>query len=309
MNAVASNPAVAPQGKVAAPGVSRIAMCVGEVSFGISSEVGVRLALEPGLTEFASTNPFCDVEIDALWADHLELPAIAPCFQSGGLWSAYEEPAGLSFYFQSAHLGSTPYKKAEFNASFTHGRVSLLKRYFDPELPVYPLEYPLDELLMIHRLSMGAGVEIHACGVVAPDGAGRLFVGHSGAGKSTISRLWLAHPGARVLSDDRIILRRHNDQLRMYGTPWHGDAGLAAQAFAPVDRIFLLEHGPSNQVLPLDSSRAAAELFTRTFVPHHSATGLDNALRFTERTARTIPISLFRFVPNPTAVEAILRAA
>src|SRR5206468_1649366 len=162
-----SNPTVAPRGEDAVPATSRIAMSVGEVSFGITSEVGLRLALEPGLTEFASTNTFCDVEIDALWADHLDLPSAAPCFQSGGLWSAYEQPQGLSFYFQSAHLGSAPYKKAEFNASFTHGRVSLLKRYFDPELPVYPLEYPLDELLMIHRLSMGAGVEIHACGVVA----------------------------------------------------------------------------------------------------------------------------------------------
>jgi len=215
----------------------------------------------------------------------------------------------LSFYFQSAYLGPTPYKKAHFDASFSRGRVFLLKRYFDPELPVYPLEYPLDELLMIHRLSKGTGVEVHACGVLAPNGSGHLFVGHSGAGKSTISRLWLTHPGARVLSDDRIILRRNNGQLRMYGTPWHGDAGLAAQASAAVDHIFLLEHGPRNEIVPLERSRAAAELFTRTFAPHHSRDGLHNALRFTEQTARTVPISLFRFVPNPTAVEAALRAS
>ena len=71
-----------------------------------------------------------------------------------------------------------------------------------------PLEYPLDELLWIHRLSMGEGVEVHGCGVIAPDGRGLLLTGHSGAGKSTSSRLWSQHDGARVLSDDRIILRR-----------------------------------------------------------------------------------------------------
>jgi hypothetical protein len=308
VNVALSNPVPSTQGAPACL-PSRIALNVGGISFGVSSGGGVRLALDPGLTDFASRNPSCDVEIEALWSDHLELPSAAPCFQSGGLWSAYEEAGGLSFYFQSAYLGCVPYKKAEFDLPFTRGRVLLLKRYFEPDLPVYPLEYPLDELLMIHRLSKGAGVELHACGVLAPDGVGRLFVGHSGAGKSTTSRLWLAHPGTRVLSDDRIILRRHNGQLRMYGTPWHGDAGLAAQASAVVDHVFLLEHGLRNEIVPLEKSRAAAELFTRTFVPYHSREGLHNALRFTEQTARAVPISLLRFVPNPTAVEAVLRAS
>src|SRR5262249_2250804 len=141
------------------------------------------------------------------------------------------------------------------------------------------------------------------------DGVGRLFVGHSGAGKSTISRLWLKQPGSCVLSDDRIILRRQEGQLRMFGTPWHGDAGLAAQASGTVNHIFLLEHGSKNEIIPLDKSRAAAQLFARTFVPHHSAAGLANSLQFIEETACTVPVSLFRCVPNTTAVEAILRAA
>jgi len=307
VSVVASNSGLSRQ--AAALQGSRIALEIGGISLGVSSDPGLRMALEPGLQDFTSARHSCDVEIDTLWTDHLELPSATPCFESGGLWSAYEKPDGLSFYFQSAHLGSVPYKRADFDSTFTRGRVFLLKRYFDTELPVYPLEYPLDELLMIHRLSRGGGVEVHACGVVAPNGVGRLFVGHSGAGKSTTSRLWLTHPGSRVLSDDRIILRRQNGQLRMYGTPWHGDAGLAAQASAVVEHIFLLEHGPGNQIVPLEKSRAAAELFTRTFAPHHSRDGLHNALRFTEQIARTTPISLFRFVPNATAVEAILRAS
>jgi hypothetical protein len=95
----------------------------------------------------------------------------------------------------------------------------------------------------------------------------------------------------------------------MHGTPWHGDAGLAAQASGRLDRIFLLEHGSANEIIPLEPSRAVAELFTRTFVPHHSPGGLEHVLQFTEQIARKVPVSLFRFVPDTNAVEAILRAA
>jgi hypothetical protein len=292
-----------------ASAASRIAMSIGGISFGVRSSGDLRLALEPALVEFASDNPFCDVEIEAAWTDHLELPSTAPAFESGGLWSAFQEDGGFSFYFQTAYLGNAPYKKAHFDRHFTRGRVLLLKRYFDVELPVYPLEYPLDELLMIHRLSTGPGVEVHGCGVLTGDGLGRLFVGHSGAGKSTTSRLWLNQPGVRVLSDDRIILREAGGHITMHGTPWHGDAGLAAQDSGRLDRIFLLEHGSANEILPLEPSRAVAELFTRTFVPHHSPAGLAHVLRFTEEIARQVPVALFRFVPDIVAVEAILRAA
>ena len=285
---------------------SRISYTIGGISFAVSSS-SVRLALEPDLHEFATSSNRCDLEMAACWADHLEVPSCTPCFDSGGLWKSYKNDHGLSFYFQTAHLGTAPYKKAEFNRAFTKGRISLLKGYFDPEMPIYPLEYPLDELLMIHRLSLGFGAEVHACGVLTNDGKGRLFVGHSGAGKSTTSRLWLDHAGTRILSDDRIILRRQSGQIHMYGTPWHGDAGLAAQAHGAVDEIFLLEHGSKNEIVPMEKSRAAAELFARTFVPHHSAAGLGNTLRFVEEIACTVPTYLFRFLPNSTAVEAILR--
>jgi hypothetical protein len=288
---------------------SRFAYRVGDISFGVTAKAGLGIALDPGLREFEVSSPRCDVEISAEWADELKMPVMRPAFESGGLWSAFKEDDGTSFYFQTSYLGESPYKRAWFNRDFSRGRVMLLKRYFDPELPVYPLEYPLDELLMIHRLAQGEGAEIHACGVVTADGAGRLFVGHSGAGKSTTSRLWLRQAGSRVLSDDRIILRLRDGKPVMYGTPWHGDAGLAAQACAPVNQILLLEHGERNEILALDPARATAELFARTFVPYHSSPGLAHTLDFLEKLTARVPVAVFRFVPEGSAVEEILRAA
>ena len=170
-----------------------------------------------------------------------------------------------------------------------------------------PLEYPLDELLWIHRLSMGDGVEVHGCGVITPDGRGLLLTGHSGAGKSTSARLWSQRDGARLLSDDRIILRREKGRVWMYGTPWHGDAGIAESERWPLDGIFVLAQAPSNALRPLGSLEASAELYARSFVPHHSAEAVTFILDFFSKVTGQVPCFEFSFVPDLTAVEALLR--
>ncbi|HXY23337.1 MAG TPA: hypothetical protein VEI73_01715 [Candidatus Acidoferrum sp.] len=296
-------------GTQGSPSAHRFAYRVGDISFGVSSAKDLPLLLDPGLRAFESDSQNCDTEIFVEWATQLKTPSRRPAFQSGGLWSAFEEDRGTAFYFNSSYLGEAPYKRAWFNSEFTQGHVLLLRRYFDAGTPVYPLEYPLDELLMIHRLARGEGAEVHACGVVTADGIGRLFVGHSGAGKSTTSRLWLHQPGVTVLSDDRIILRLCAGSPVMYGTPWHGDAGLAAQASAPVHQIFLLEHGGRNEIVPIDPARATAELFARTFVPYHSASGLSHTLQLLEQITARVPVAVYRFKPDTSAIEEIVRAA
>jgi hypothetical protein len=285
-----------------------LAYRIGELTFGLFGEGAMHLAVEPTLRDFLVEADSCDVRIAVEWAGQLEVPSVKPSFHSGGLWSVYGVPGGLQFCFTTPILGPTPYKSASFDSEFTRGRVALDQRYFHVNGPVFPMEYPLDELLMIHRLARGEGVEVHAVGVVDDSGCGHLFLGHSGAGKSTTARLWDGLPGARILSDDRIILRLLNGQIWMYGTPWHGDAGVASPGCAPLSRMYLLEHAGSNELIPLPKPQAAAELFARSFVPYHSAAGLEFTLSFVDSVAQRVPCSVFRFVPDFSAVEAICRA-
>jgi hypothetical protein len=285
-----------------------IAYRVGGITFGLFAESGMRLALESGLRGFEIEAGDCDVRIQVGWAEKIEEPEGKPSFDSGGLWSVYKAPGGHQFYFSTPFLGLSPYKAAWFDEEFSSGRVELYRKYFHQERPVYPVEYPLDELLMIHRLSRGEGVEVHALGVVDEAGRGQLFLGHSGAGKSTTARLWQSRPGVEILSDDRIILRERDGEIWMYGTPWHGDAGIASPRAARLSEIYLLEHGQGNELIPLARGRAAAELLARSFVPHHSAEGLDFALGFVGKVASETPCSTFRFVPDESAVEAICHA-
>jgi len=287
----------------------RLAFRVAENCFNFSSGSDMRLALEAGLQSFAVEPRPDGVEIAVDWTDSLALPSCAPLFDSGGLWSVFEEAGGYRFYFSTPHLGAAPYKAAWFDRGFTRGELVLFRPYFDAELPVYPLEYPLDELLMIHRLACGEGVEVHAVGIVDEEGRGHLFLGHSGAGKSTTARLWKAQSNAEILSDDRIILRQREGRVWMYGTPWHGDAGIASPECAPLSRLYLLEHSRKTELSPVSRGRAAAELLARSFVPHYSPRGLRFTLEFLDRVALETPCFVFRFLPDKSAVEAIRRAS
>lgn len=285
----------------------RLAFRVGGTSFGLFSEGNIEMALDPGMRDFIVEPNFGDIQIQVEWTDSLEIPPGAPLFNSGGLWRLFEESGGYRFYFSTPYLGASPYKAAWFDPEFKRGHLLLFRPYFDERKPIYPLEYPLDELLMIHRLACGEGVETHAVGIVDEAGQGHLFLGHSGAGKSTTARLWKSESNAQILSDDRIILRVRDGRIWMYGTPWHGDAGIASPESAPLSKLYLLEHSNHTALVSLSPGRAAAELFTRSFVPHHSPKGLQFTLRFLDRVAREIPCSIFRFLPDKSAVEAIYR--
>jgi len=286
----------------------RMAIGIGGFSFGLWCEMGAPLALDPEHAAFLIPPPVhraCDIEVEVTWVDELTAPKTTPSFDSGGLWSAFRESSGTKFYFKSSALGPAPYKAAWFDDSFERGHVVLNRSSFADGRQVFPLEYPIDELVMMHRLSLGEGVEVHALGLADSDGSGYLFLGHSGAGKSTTARLWQSQPGVRMLSDDRVIIRKIDGRYVMFGTPWHGDAGVASPDSAVLTSIFFLQQFPADQILPMAQPTAAAELFARSFVPHYRQSGLEFTLAFFDELARAVPCSIFRFTPTESAVEAI----
>lgn len=286
---------------------ARIAARIGGISLGATSVAGGPVLLvDPQLKDFVITDPICDLEFDVAFGGRFDSAPGELIFDSRGLWKLFRNAEGFCFRLTTNFIGTRPYKQAIVAPDFKSGRIEIAREYFAPGHAVNPLEYPLDELLWIHRLSMGEGVEVHGCGVIAPDGRGLLLTGHSGAGKSTSSRLWSRRDGARVLSDDRIILRREHGRIWMYGTPWHGDAGIAEADRAPLDGIFILSHGQQNEVRPLSRTSASAELFARSFVPHHSTDSIAFILEFFSKVTDCVPCSEFSFVPDSTAVEALL---
>lgn len=118
-----------------------------------------------------------------------------------------------------------------------------------------------------------------------------------------------------MLSDDRIIVRRDEDsklhtsggrKMRMYGTPWHGEAMYASPRNAPLTRIFILEHGVGNVVTPLAATEAIAELFARSFVPFHQHEYVESALTFLHEVVDAVPVYRYAFEPDQRAIDTIL---
>jgi hypothetical protein len=245
--------------------------------------------------------------IHARWGDP-RVPAGAPLgFDSGkGLWRMYRAAGGPEFVFTSPALGAAPYQAAAFSEDLRQGRVTLRREPFASRLPIYPLHYPLDEVFMVHLLARGLGVELHGAGVVTADGRGLLFAGQSGAGKTTMSRLWRDEPGVTVLSDERVIVRLEDGRVWMYGTPWHGDGYIAEPGRAPLERVLLLRHGAANALGALPRVAAAARLFACAFVPFHDAAGLDFSLELLGQIAARCRFEELAFVPDRGAVRFVL---
>jgi hypothetical protein len=292
--------------------VHRSGFSVGGVTVRVSGDFKADVSLDVSLRPFCTDAGAPDVTIQVDWAAKLKSASRRKLFDSGSVWRLYEDGADLQFDFSAAILGEQPYKRLFVDNSFRQATLQMNEESFPgAACATSPLEYPLDELLIMHRLTQERAIELHGVGIVGPDGVNNLFIGHSGAGKSTTARLWTSLHDVEILSDDRIIVREHPSggdatQIFMYGTPWHGEGCFALPDRAPLHRIFVLEHGQGNVLTRLTPSQMVAELFARAFVPFHRHEYVESALSFLEQVAEKIPCYRYSFEPDERAVERIL---
>ena len=283
---------------------------IGGVSVQIASDRSADVSFGPSLAPFRASSDRSDIDIRVEWLKRLPQNRGGQLFDSGSVWRLYECGDRFQFEFTTPSLGEEPYKRFLIDQGFRSATLQMSEEAFsNPGVLADPLDYPLDELLIMHRLTQEKAIELHGCGIVRADGVGNLFVGHSGAGKSTTTRLWTEREEVAVLSDDRIIVRRDTScptGIRMYGTPWHGEAMYASPESAQLGRILVLQHGHGNRLIPLTAGEAAAELFARSFVPFHRHEYVDSALEFLQELVEAVPVYCYEFEPDQRAVDTIL---
>lgn len=100
---------------------------------------------------------------------------------------------------------------------------------------------------------------VHAS-VVINDNGGYAFLGRSGTGKSTHTRLWLKYIGGSVLlNDDNPVIRVLSEGKAMiYGSPWSGKTPCYKNEFAPLRAIVRLSQAPYNKITSLKGITAYA---------------------------------------------------
>jgi len=272
----------------------------------LSDDPKLKVGAEGVIKNFVVYEGEPDIGIKARWGN---LPGESDgrkVFDSGTPWQLYSDNGSYIFQFTSPALGAFPYKVASFNHDFTKGEVSINCSYFDLNQYMNPIESPLDEVLLVNYLSKGGkGVEIHACGVVDTLGKGHLFVGQSGTGKTTMARLWEDEPGIKVLGYDRIILRKKDNRVRMYRTPWQSEPMSASPACAPLKAIYILEKGQENQVISQTPTKSMTRLFACSFPPFYNRNAIDFTLSFLEEVVKAVPTYELRFTPDKSVVEFI----
>jgi len=191
-----------------------------------------------------------------------------------------------------------------FDRDFTHGEI-FIRGPFSADSPVTlpnPLDYPLGQVLMVCLLARSRGVMVHACGI-DDHGRGYLFAGNSGHGKSTMARLW--NEEARILNDDRIVVREKDGQFWMYATPWHGDVAAVSPEAVPLAGIFFLGRSGDHTLVPVGRLQASTKLLTRLFPPLWDPDGMAFTLGFLARLTAAVPCCDLAFVPHKSIVDFV----
>jgi hypothetical protein len=104
-------------------------------------------------------------------------------------------------------------------------------------------------------------VSIHSSAIMY-QGKSILFLGESGTGKSTHTRLWLNHiPNTELLNDDSPFLRVEAEgNIQVYGSPWSGKTPCYKNIHTPVAAFVRLSQAPYNRIQRLTGIEAIGAL-------------------------------------------------
>lgn len=186
-------------------------------------------------------------------------------------------------------------------------KFSLHKREWDlqinnPGKSFDPMEYPLDGLILYYLTVIHGDIMIHASGV-SYEGKGFIFSGISGKGKTTMAGLWDRH-GARIIHDDRLIIRRKGPRYMMYNSPvYRNDQPRKSY----IDSIFLIDHGNENLILPVKGAAAITSLISNCIQHNWSDFLIKGMLDSAVKICTSVPVYYLRFRPDVTIINYILQ--
>lgn len=104
-------------------------------------------------------------------------------------------------------------------------------------------------MVMYAFASAGRGTLLMHSSVVMNSGKGYLFLGKSGTGKSTHTRLWLENiEGSELMNDDNPVVRVVDGKVVVYGSPWSGKTPCYRNIEAPAGAFVMLEQKPFNRI-------------------------------------------------------------
>jgi hypothetical protein len=231
-------------------------------------------------------------------------PRKGPFIFRGPLWSVLR--SGGTTVFETYHQSTNSVlANAEADESFSRYRLSYNEAFWKTQYARNGLSndrgitlgYPLEQLLFLPVLARHDGFLIHACGAVI-DGKAFVFAGHSGDGKTTLSRI-LAREGVELLSDERIAVRKENGTFMAYGTPWPGEGNVVSPAAHPLGAIVLLRKSDRHRFRKGLDNTLMAELLSRSIVPYYLSEETQRIVNLLPELARAVILGELEFSCSP----------
>lgn len=166
---------------------------------------------------------------------------------------------------------------------------------------VNPIGYPIDGLLFYYLTALNGDIFIHGSGIEIK-GEGLLFSGISGKGKTTIARIF-DEAGARIIHDDRLIIRKKEGRYFMYNTPVYNNE---VRSSAALSRIYLLEHSETNSSESLNKLDALTSVMANC-IQHHWNSQLIGLLSGSlMNLTENVEVKRLGFVPDQSVIDYIL---
>lgn len=203
-------------------------------------------------------------------------------------WAAFSSPGLLSFVGKSAQYRPIEVARVDLRPGGSEGTV-----LYRSDLREQPFIYPLDQLVVIHMLEQSGGLLMHGAALAGARG-GFLVAGPSGAGKTTLSQAFAPLDGARVLTDERAVVRPGPGGWLLDGTPFCGAGFFAEDATVPLRGVLLLDQAEEDRLVPLTPARALAMLLRCHFPAVWRPSALETALGRLEQLVRDVPCMLLR---------------
>lgn len=139
--------------------------------------------------------------------------------------------------------------------------------------------------------------------VTVKDGKAYLFLGKSGTGKSTHSRLWIDNiEGCELLNDDNPVVRvEDNGEVRVYGSPWSGKTPCYRNLDYPVGAIVDLHQAKVNRIRRQSLLEAYVSMYV-SFSGYRFIKEMADGLHATnEKVVASVPCFTLDCLPNADA--------
>ena len=272
------------------------------------------ICLEPAenYCNFTTTGRLHDhkdpVTVQLLLDEMPNLHGLTNIFNAGETWSLFGDDKKKFIVYRGAAAASSPLWLAHMNMLSRHVDVYCSPRFINKQESgrheiISPCSYPLDQILLMYFLGSN-GFVIHAAGAIH-QGKGYIFAGPSGAGKSTITMLLNESEDFTLFSDDRIVISKSGNDFSISGTPWPGEAGIASNCRAPLQKIFFLEKDGKNEVRAAGIHESLQKIMPVISLPWYDDKRLSGYLDVCGAVLEQTPAFVLSFTPDPGSVDEI----